>query len=619
MRIGPLTLFESDHGLVDPAAQMVVEAAALRDELRITESNSELLQERLAELELTLEDESGGWMRFGGVSGAQREFSRDGLRRIIWLARVAYLKNPLINRAVSVTAFYVWGGGVSMTAAHDEVDTVVQAFLDDTKNKTELTSHAARVMKEVELETAGNLIFVLFTNTATGRVRVRSIDVDEIAEIICNPEDATEPWYYKRVWGAQRLDFNNGSTLADQRITYYPDWRYKPDAGRRPTTIGANPVAWDTPVYHVAVGGLPRMKFGVPEVYSALNWARAAGEDLEDYATVRRALSRFAMTLTVKGGKSGIAAAKSKLNTTLANSSSLNNETNPPPLVGSTFIAGADGAKLESFKTSGAGLKADDSRRLWLMTASGVGLPETFFGDADVGNHATAKTLDRPTELRMQDRQTLWSHVLTEILDYVVLQAVKAPSGPLAALATVETDDEDGSERVVWGLDDGAKVKDGEDQPTIDGSVSVVFPDILEHDVVARVAAIVDAATLRGFAPAGTIDPETLAELLLQALGVEDSAKALAVLFPDDEEASDTLPLDPIRRREALKLDQDLGVVSTATAAEKLGYPPEEVGKATAEKAAKAPPPPAPPVPAPVPGGEPPKMPAVPGPAKAAK
>ena len=72
----------------------------------------QVLSERLAELELALEDV--GWVRLG-MEG-EREFSREGLDRIMQIARYSYLKNPLINRGVEVQRLYVFGQGVNIRA-----------------------------------------------------------------------------------------------------------------------------------------------------------------------------------------------------------------------------------------------------------------------------------------------------------------------------------------------------------------------------------------------------------------------------------------------------------------------------------------------------------------------
>jgi hypothetical protein len=60
--------------------------------------------------------------------------------------------------------------------------------------------------------------------------------------------------------------------------------------------------------------------------------------------------------------------------------------------------------------------------------------------------------------------------------------------------------------------------------------VDLSWPDLLERSTTERVGAVVDAATLRGQAPAGTMTPETLSRLLLVALGVEDVDGEIAAL-----------------------------------------------------------------------------------------
>lgn len=484
----------------------------------------DLMTERLGELELALDDMD--WIRLS-LEG-EREFSNAGLAKIVMLARLAYLKNPLINRAVSVQAFYVWGQGVSISARPTPVDEVVQSFLDHPKNQVELTSHQARTMKEVSLQIGSNLFLVLFTNNSTGRTLVRSIPVDEIlaGDIITNPEDRKDPWYYKRVWTQRTLDLESGEQKPEQKTAYYPDWRYSPTA--KPPTIGGHPVHWDQPVYHIKVGGLEDMRFGVPEVYAALDWARAVREDLERYATLRAALARFAWSLTVKGGAAGVAAAKAKLGSTLGTPGT-GIETNPPPIAGSMFI-GTDTKQLEPIRTAGMAPSPDDGRRLGLMVSAGTGIPETMlFGDADVGNLATSKTLDRPTELKMVDRQTLWADVWTDLLEYVCLQSAKAPSGALSGVATIVVDDE-GNETLE------ASETDEKTGKEITFGIDVDFPPILERDVKDRIEAIIAATTLDGKHPVGTLDKRTVISLIASALGLDDIDELVDLVAPEDGE-----------------------------------------------------------------------------------
>lgn len=488
------------------------------------------VRERLAALEMALENLDWRLM----TSQAEQEFSRPGLTTITELTRVMYLKNPLVQRGVDVKRAYVWGQGVSVKAADPDIDAVIQAFDEDKKNIKSLTGHQARMALEIELQTDGNIFFAFFVNRATGRVRVRTIPFSQIDEIICNPEDDKEPWYYVRKWVKNRLG-EDGHIYQEMQTSIYPDWEHNPAS--KPATLRGQIIQWGTPIYHVKTGGFSDWKFGLSEVYDTIDWARAYKEFLEDWASIVRAYRRFAFQLSTPGGSRGIAAAKSKLSTTYGGgTNSSGGDTNPPPVVGSTFIAG-EGVNIQPVRTSGATVSADDGRRLLLMVAASMGLPETFFGDVSVGTLATAKSLDRPTELQMNDRRTLWTTVLHDIYSFVLYWAVKAPQGPLRSFGRIERepDEEQLDEHVIW--------NDG-----VDASVAITWPPLIEDDVLQRVDAIVKAATLGTMQLAGTMDMPTLTRLLLVALGVDDVDDILERLFPDGAQDN---PLPQTRQAEA--------------------------------------------------------------------
>jgi hypothetical protein len=147
----------------------------------------------------------------------------------------------------------------------------------------------------------------------------------------------------------------------------------------------------------------------------------------------------------------------------------------------------------------------------------------TFWGDASVGTLATAHSLDRPTELMMLDRQSLWRDVFLNIFNFVILWGVKAPQGILKGMATVRRDVEDGqiTEYLDWPDD-------------ANDDISIAFPPLLEHDVPAMVTATVQAATLG--APgtlAGTMELPDLSRILLTLIGVPDTDEIVERMFPD--------------------------------------------------------------------------------------
>lgn len=523
--------------------------AQLTEAFRASTHLNVAMEERLAALELQLED-----VHYRRISMfGEREFERDSLGIIALSCRMAYLKNPLIKHGVEVQRHYVFGSGVSVVAKDAEINDVIQAFWDDPKNKAEFTDPRTMPLHDVALACEGNDFLTLFTDDlGTGAVHLRSIPFDEITDIICDPEDGKTPWFYKREWTQITYDLDgDGTPRTEKKTAYYADWRYETER----TTIGDHPVVSGVKVMHVKVGGMKDMRFGVPEVYAAIDWSKATVDDLSMYMTVKRALARWANTLYVKGGDASVQKAKEKLQTTVSSDAGV--ERNPPPLTASTFIAAEGGARLDVLRTGGAQPHPEEGRTLRLMAGAALGIPETILmGDADVGNLATAKTLDRPTELKMTERQTLWKSVIKDICDFVIRQAIEAVNGPLRDLGSVEEHPITGEKVVVWkktnitakpklrernleavGNPD-AKMDDEQvhEDPPRDATVEITFPNVVEHDPEVRIKAIVDAATLGApqGGPAGTMTDRTIARMLNQAVGVDNIDEELDKLGLDE-------------------------------------------------------------------------------------
>ena len=498
----------------------------LSERLRITEAN---LQERISELEYELEER--GWDRLYGSQDL--EFSRDALRRICRESRLFYLKNPLIARSIDLENAYVFGQGLTIQADHPLVDEVVQSFISDELNRSEITTPRAMTRKNADLKIDGNLFIAFFTNDA-GDVRVRTIPFDEIQDVISNPEDAAEPWFYVR----RRLP--RSSILQDIAIpaaeTLHPDWQYTPPSNMRQMEYRGIRIDWDHPVYHVSVNRLSGQRFGLSEVYAAQDWARAYNEFLANWATITRALARFAWKVVTKGGPTQRAAVKSVLDSGISS-----DQYNPAPAAGSSWIESEAAVNLQPIKTAGATTSPADGRRLLLMVAAAMGWPETFYGDADVGTLATAKSLDRPSELTMLGKQRLWTEIIENITSYAIEQ--KARASQLRELSGQEMEDD-------WGEMKWYYADDPETGDPINIHISIDFPDIVERSVTERVDAVVKAATLGGMGTfAGTLDAEYTTRQLLSALGEKSVEEVMSDFFPEDEEQQ----AQPLPQVEALR------------------------------------------------------------------
>ncbi|WP_242892462.1 hypothetical protein [Actinomadura litoris] len=465
--------------------------AELATALAAERRNVDLLQESIAGLEARMYEP--GWQQL--TSNAAVEFSRDGLTQISAVCRVMAIKSPLIKRGLSLRASYVWGQGVEITARDPRVNKIVQEFLDDDGNRRAFFGPTAREQAERSLGTDGNLFIACFTNPRTGQVQIRVVPWDEITDVICNPEDKSEPWFYRHQTWSQ---VQTGDGLVDlPRVVYYPALGYRPAArvARIKDVAGADvEVRWDAPVVHVKVNALQGWKFGIGDAYAAVDWAQAYKDFLTDWATLIRSLSRFAWKLTSKGSKQ--AAAKARL----AQAPTRDRTSGDPNHAGATAIMPPDQA-LEAIPKSGATIDSESGRPLAAMVAAALDVPVTMLlGDPGVtGARATAETLDTPTEMMAEQRRLVWAEAMQAILTHVITASVRAPEGALRGTITQA------------GTREQLKLR-GRAETTVD----IVWPDL---DEVAP-SALIDAITKAD--QTTYLPPLVVSRLLLQALGVRD-------------------------------------------------------------------------------------------------
>lgn len=481
-------------------ATAVSEAQRLEIELSAAKSELEFVNESMADLELALEDR--GWLALS--MQAAQEFTREGRRRAAALTRILVTQNPLIKRGVAIRTGYIWGEGVQITGRADEVNEVIQKFDED--NKTSFSSSQAREESEKSLATDGGVFRALPTSPLTGRVRVRTIAPDEIEDIIYNPEDRDEPWFYLRQYSANAAGERYAGitrTSFEERRVLYPALGFRPTA--RMKMVDGIEVRWDTPMQHIAVNRIDGWAFGIGDAYAAIAWARAYKEFLEDFAKIAKSLSRIVWRVSA-AKKSGAQNAAQKI------ADAANNQVDGRSNAGATAVM--SGATLEAIPKSGATIDSESGKPLAGMVAAALGVPITMLlADPGVtGARATAETLDTPTKNEMNLRRSLWTDKDRELYDYVVDQAVKAPKGPLKGTVSI---DEYGRELITLAGD-------------IDRTIDITWPslDKVSIDVIMKAIEIADGLE--------KIPEVIIVRLALMALGVDDIDEVLKDLVDED-------------------------------------------------------------------------------------
>lgn len=477
----------------------------LLEQLRAEQETNLILTEAMVDLEMAMDD--AGWRKLS--AGVKDEFSLEGRRRIRESCRLMAVSNPLIKRGITVRIGYIWGQGVEITVragadSKQDVDQVVQMFLDD--NTASVSGSQAHEELERALGTDGEIYLALFTNPLTGRVQVRSTPTDEITDIITNPEDRDEPWFYLREYVTTVIEAGyapgNTRTRAQTVKVAHPALGYRPN--QRIKTLNGAEVRWDAPILHVPVNRLDGWKHGIPDVYASIAWARMYRDFLVDWAQVVKALSKFVWKAS--------GATKSRTQTAAAAiraNADARTGVPPAPPVGQAVAAGP-GTNLEAIPKTGATIDSNSGKPLAGMAAAGLGLPVTILlaDPGQTGARAVAETLDLPTILEMTMRRVLWQTALDRVIQHAIDAAVEAPRGSLRGSVTIDS----------WGRKQVTLAGD------VERTVEFDWPPLVDVDPVELVRAIVEAEGTT----VGQAVPVTMLRLLLKALGVKDPEEVIS-------------------------------------------------------------------------------------------
>jgi hypothetical protein len=515
----------------EPAATAATREAALRSELGIVQDNLELATRRLEEAArdgvspFAAETREGGvadlerqvivdpgWRTFAVL--AEREFSAEGMVLLRQVCRLSAIANPLVKRGLNLRGFYVWGQGCQLIARangknrdnpnEQDVAAVLAEHIDDPGNQRAFYGQQAREENEHALGTDGEVVITLHTKPRSGWVQVRTVLADEITEVIANPEDRGEPWYYRRVWALDGYD-KNGQQRSGTAEVLYPDVDYNPV--NKPATFAGVKIAWDTRVVHVPANKPKGWLRGIPDCYSVINWSRAYKEFLEQWAGLMRSLSKFAWRLSAEGKQ------RDQAKRAMAEATAARTRGGEEP-VGSVAVTPLNG-NLEAIPKSGATIDSESGRPLAMMVAAGLNIPVTMLlGDpGQTGARATAETLDWPTELGMMSRRELWTWAQMRVIRHVITESVRAPQGRLKG--KIKRDPVTGREVVTLA---------GETDDTVD----VIWPPLDEQDPKATIDAVVAANATN------TMRPELVLRLLLDALGVREAEAILEEMLDDE-------------------------------------------------------------------------------------
>ncbi len=356
-----------------------------------------------ADLELALEDK--GFIRLGGParSGELEPASR---QLIVERARLYWYRDPLCKQAVRLWTDYSVGDGLSFRAEKPAVQAVLEEFWKHKKNRRILRARGQR-KSSTKLLVDGEVFFALFGETPL----IRRIDPLEITDIVSLPDDKESPVFYRRQF----------MTLAGaQRTLYYLDWAFADaDADEVPLLKDekGDAIRWKPSVfiYHLPFDDFAQR--GNSLLGAVLDWCREHRRFMTSRVAITQALAKFALKLTLQGGASTLAAAKTQLKSTVDQDTA---ETNPPPVAGATWLENKAATLTAMPRSTGGRESRDDSDLLKLMVSAGTGIMLHYFGDPSTGNLATSTSMELPMRKAFGAYRQLWIEFYEDLFGLVL-------------------------------------------------------------------------------------------------------------------------------------------------------------------------------------------------------
>lgn len=353
-------------------------------------------------------------------------------------------ENPIAKQSMKLIVRAVFGRGVTYKIKDDSIRAIVDAIWNDPVNQAVLTSHKAMKRRFDEKLTDGEWFPVLFAADAAPWLRIGRVKMEEITDIIYDPDHDEVPVWYRREWRPRVYDpsDNNGKggwkvETGDPKVMYYRDWRVTDEAladiEDRGLVIPEGKQA-DGLIYHCLVNEV-RMRSGwrgISELYASREWFRVFKDFMEDRGAMNAMANAMSVRRRVKGGPAAVASFANRIGGVQV--SPVPGDDNTPviprltrPMAGAVYNynEGID-IDLERVDTGATNAQAD-ARLLLLAGAAGVGTNITQLGEGSAAL-SSAQVMDLPVRKSHEDWQSDQAAEFSEILGFGVWVAKSKPA-----------------------------------------------------------------------------------------------------------------------------------------------------------------------------------------------
>lgn len=329
------------------------------------------------------EDES--WR---SLTQGKRDLTQVKQDRMIEIAFWLYDMNGMAHRIIEMVKDFVIGEGIQIQASNPNVRKLLLEFWHHSVNNMELKQD----YKARELGIFGEQFYPVFVNEQNGFVQLGNIDPSRIKDLTLNPENAEE------ILEIQTKDNDDGG----------PGKVYKAiRLGRDSENFGR--YIGDCFVFQI--NKVSTAKRGRSDLFSIADWLDGYERFLFNRLERSHLINTFLWDITLQGAN------KEQVK------EFMEDQLLPRP---ASMRAHNDKVKWDSVTPD---FKADDAsgeaKLLRTHLLGQVGLPPHWFAGGEGITRATAVAMGTPVFAMLRSRQKIIRYMFTEILNYVIFQAVE--------------------------------------------------------------------------------------------------------------------------------------------------------------------------------------------------
>lgn len=326
-----------------------------------------------------------------------------------------------------------------LTAPEDDpTRKIIDDFWTDPDNELAFTSHAALKQLIDDVATDGEKFHSCFQDAAPPYVRVAEIPVEEIKQIIYDPDNRIKPVLYKRRYQESIYDDRDESykPTGEPIVRYYLDYRITDEAWselKSKIKIPEGKIVKEdgkyVKVFHSGINWLwtKNGRRGVSELYSSREWFRVFREFMEGRAAINKAAQSVSYTRKIKGGPAAVASFGGKFGGLSVGDSAGSDSDElrklSQPMAGAIYDHN-EGVDLEWMRTdTGAANAKEDARMLLMSAGAGTSTFIHYFGEGGDANLATSQSMELPMVKSYEDWQQWVEDFLTSFFRYVLTVA----------------------------------------------------------------------------------------------------------------------------------------------------------------------------------------------------